>query len=924
MSITVKKGATDVTTYFMLVDSSAFTPESDYTVTDLDLTYVRDRAAAVKNDATALTTISDAHADNKAYQVSKTTALGLYRVDWPDAAFSDNSAIDRVQLMVTGTGLHPSVLECLLEKYDVSDVYEIVSDVHSDTTIIASDVVLVYSDTTAIATEITQVHSETTAIQSDAAAVESELIVVHSETTVIQSDAALIEADHDKTQSDIADLSSKIDSDALLVQSDLSDIKSELVVVHSETTATQTSAAGAYSDTALIYSDTTAIEAAGGGLTAAQASDLAAIESELILVHSETTVIASDLVVIDAAMSEVVSDAAALLTAVSDVSAKIDSDALLVQSDISDIKSELVAVHSETTDIQTTVGNIYSDTATISDISAGGSDWSAGEKATILSDLVAIETATGTTLPAKLDSDATIIVSDVAAVYSDTAAIHTDTGAISDLSSKLDSDALLVQSDLSDIKSELVVVHSETTATHGVATNIYSDTSYMEGYSATVDLIYSDLTKTALSDLATASAVSNLSAKVDSDALLADADHDKTQSDVALLSAKVDSDALIVQSELSDIKSELVIVHSETTATQTSAAGAYSDTTLIYSDTTAIETAAGTTIPTKIDSDALLYLADHDKTQSDIADLSSKVDSDALLVYTAAKADSDMAVLAAQADSDAVVISDAIATAQADLDTLTGVDGVTLATLQPNYAPSTHDAAAVRTEMDANSTKLAAIVADTNELQTDWGNGGRLDTLLDTAAASNSGSGARTVAITVTDGTDPVESSTVRVTKGAETYTQTTDVNGLATFNLDDGSWVVAITRSNYSYGGTTLTVDGDETVTYAMTAQSITASTPGKTTLYADVYEETGALAAAGVSVYLEMIATPGSTGHVYSGTTRTGTTDANGRVEFTNCIQGAQYAIWASSNTSKFPKQIVTINVAATQAASDVLGAY
>jgi hypothetical protein len=40
-------------------------------------------------------------------------------------------------------------------------------------------------------------------------------------------------------------------------------------------------------------------------------------------------------------------------------------------------------------------------------------------------------------------------------------------------------------------------------------------------------------------------------------------------------------------------------------------------------------------------------------------------------------------------------------------------------------------AAAVRTEMDNNSTQLAAIVEDSNELQTDWANGGRLDLLLD-------------------------------------------------------------------------------------------------------------------------------------------------------------------------------------------------
>ena len=44
---------------------------------------------------------------------------------------------------------------------------------------------------------------------------------------------------------------------------------------------------------------------------------------------------------------------------------------------------------------------------------------------------------------------------------------------------------------------------------------------------------------------------------------------------------------------------------------------------------------------------------------------------------------------ASQADVSALATSAALATAQADLDTLTGADGVTLATSQPNYAPNT-------------------------------------------------------------------------------------------------------------------------------------------------------------------------------------------------------------------------------------------
>lgn len=44
---------------------------------------------------------------------------------------------------------------------------------------------------------------------------------------------------------------------------------------------------------------------------------------------------------------------------------------------------------------------------------------------------------------------------------------------------------------------------------------------------------------------------------------------------------------------------------------------------------------------------------------------------------------------------------------------------------------SSHTAANVRTEMDSNSTQLAAIVADTNELQAEMADGGRTDLLID-------------------------------------------------------------------------------------------------------------------------------------------------------------------------------------------------
>jgi hypothetical protein len=106
---TVKKGATDQTFYFKLVDSAAGTPETGLTITNIDATYVRNRAAAVKNDLTALGAANSAHADNQGIEVDSTNAPGLYRIDFPDAAFATGA--DKVILSVTCTGCDPAMKE---------------------------------------------------------------------------------------------------------------------------------------------------------------------------------------------------------------------------------------------------------------------------------------------------------------------------------------------------------------------------------------------------------------------------------------------------------------------------------------------------------------------------------------------------------------------------------------------------------------------------------------------------------------------------------------------------------------------------------------------------------------------------------------------------------------------------------------------
>lgn len=123
----VANGTTDVTTYFVLRDSTNHAPKTDVTVTDIDLYYCEQGAAmAAKVDATALAAADSAHADNKAFHVGQ----GLYRVDWPDAAF-DGGVGKVVNLIVVCTGVDTTFLEVELTGVaQTGDAYAVVA--HAD------------------------------------------------------------------------------------------------------------------------------------------------------------------------------------------------------------------------------------------------------------------------------------------------------------------------------------------------------------------------------------------------------------------------------------------------------------------------------------------------------------------------------------------------------------------------------------------------------------------------------------------------------------------------------------------------------------------------------------------------------------------------------------------------------------------------
>lgn len=185
------------------------------------------------------------------------------------------------------------------------------------------------------------------------------------------------------------------------------------------------------------------------------------------------------------------------------------------------------------------------------------------------------------------------------------------------------------------------------------------------------------------------------------------------------------------------------------------------------------------------------------------------------------------------------------------------------------------------------------------------------------------GSGANSVTITIDDGSDPVESASVRVSKGAETYVLQTDADGEAAFSLDAGTWTVRAVRQGYAQLATqTLVVDGTETVTYSLTALDISPpDSPEQVTGYAYCYDADGA-EESGVTVYIKMVKKPAnSTGHHYSYQPAELTSDGDGLIEHTGLFPGATYRIWRAGNQQSADQFIIAADAVSPVAIADSL---
>jgi hypothetical protein len=183
------------------------------------------------------------------------------------------------------------------------------------------------------------------------------------------------------------------------------------------------------------------------------------------------------------------------------------------------------------------------------------------------------------------------------------------------------------------------------------------------------------------------------------------------------------------------------------------------------------------------------------------------------------------------------------------------------------------------------------------------------------AVVAGTDAGARTITVHVTDGTSDLQNATVRLTEGASSYTQTTDADGEATFNLDDATYAIACTKAGYSYAGGSAVVTADATVEVEMTqiVESAPAA-PGK--VYMDIYAVDGAGdAQEGIVITARLKTGPGTSGYAWDRRPWQETTSDTGRARF----EVAQNTTWLVRRGNGPEKQV---SVTTTASPPEILG--
>ena len=595
----VTAGKTNVTAYFYIVgDASNASPGEPVTgllFSDIETggsaSYARQGAARVDLTLITLASASAAHADGGFILVDDTNMPGVYRCDYPDAAFA--TGVDEVSLqIVVASGKNAVAVPIKVQITDV-DFRDSVSGGMTALSDIESSLVIAKSDTAAIEVKASDTHSRLVvveaAIDSDQTSRTTAVSDVHSRVVVVES---------------------SVDSDQTSRTAAISDVKSRLVVVESS-----------------IDSDT----ASAATLAASMASSVEVIETKASDTHSRLVVVEASIDSDQTSRATAISDAKSRLVV---VESAIDSDQTSRATAISDVKSQLVVVASDTTRVElalvTATGALEgtpSSTVLQTDLSEATDNhynnmvfvMTSGDEAGETRRILDYTGATGTiTLSTPLSGSPTaaetfailnIPVSvepgDIAALLSDAAAIEIKT---------------------SDTHSRLVVVEA------AIDSDTASAATIAASMSSSVEVI-----ETKASD--THSRLVVVESSIDSDQTSRATAISDVKSRLVVVESAIDSDQTSRTAAISDVHSRLVVVELAIDSDTASAA------TIVASMSSSVEaieagggslTAAQDSKLTRVQSDVILVEAKASDTHSRLVVVESAIDSDTASAATIA------------------------------------------------------------------------------------------------------------------------------------------------------------------------------------------------------------------------------------------------------------------------------------------------
>lgn len=101
--------------------------------------------------------------------------------------------------------------------------------------------------------------------------------------------------------------------------------------------------------------------------------------------------------------------------------------------------------------------------------------------------------------------------------------------------------------------------------------------------------------------------------------------------------------------------------------------------------------------------------------------------------------------------------------------------------------------------------------------------------------------GARSVTFHVTDGVDPVEGASVRVTKGAVSFVFPTDVDGDFTYGLDDGTYDYVVSKVGYAGAVGSVMVAGNITEPVVIIPTAVAPDPPSDLQIIGRMYTYDG-----------------------------------------------------------------------------------